>query len=255
MENKINFSEELKNIQNCTWDRDLYDNYNHILAFYMAQSVMENTSKNSSLLDLACGDGTLLEMMSNHFSSIVGVDGSDKYLNLAKKKISTAKFYNSLIEDFNTDQKFDVVTLLCILEHVIDPISILKKAATFLKEDGIMIVHVPNALATNRVIAKIMGTLNNEYELSPFDINVAGHRRSYDISLLLTDIKNAKLKSISTGGIFYKMLSTPQFDWFLKNGLWDNGFGWGRTDINNKNWKNEFCRACYKYGQLKPNEC
>ena len=94
--------------------------------------------------------------------------------------------------------------MLNILEHVINPILTLKKAAFFLKDDGILIVHVPNALAVNRIIARIMGTLIDEYELSPYDINVAGHRRSYDRNLLIKDIQSAGLKVISTGGCFIK---------------------------------------------------
>lgn len=58
-----------------------------------------------------------------------------------------------------------------------NPIVTLKKAASFLKPDGILIVHVPNAHAVNRKLAVHMGTLECCEELSPFDIHVAGHRR------------------------------------------------------------------------------
>ena len=51
-----------------------------------------------------------------------------------------------------------------------------------------LIVHVPNALAINGCIARIMGTLTDEYKLSPYDIEVAGRRRSYDKKLLVSDI-------------------------------------------------------------------
>jgi len=147
--------------------------------------------------------------------------------------------------------------MLNILEHVIDPVLALKGAASCLREDGILIGHVPNALAVNRVIARIMGTLTDEYELSPYDINVAGHRRSYDMRSLVDDFESAGLEVISTGGIFYKMLSTPQMDWFLQNGLWEEGgYGWGRVGAEQeKDWKLEFCRACYEFGKTRPDDC
>src|SRR6187551_3052076 len=100
--------------------------------------------------------------------------------------------------------------MLDVLEHVIDPVLLLKKAATFMKDDGIMIVHVPNAEAINRKMNVIMGTLKTCEELSPFDINIAGHRRSYTLELLQKDIREAGLKVKKTGGIFFKVLSTPQ---------------------------------------------
>jgi len=238
------------------YNRSEYQDYNSILAFFQAQSVIEN-AHGDSLLDLACGDGTITALLSPKFKRVVGVDASTSHFVKARKKCPKAEFHESLIETFETREKFDTATMLNILEHVINPILTLQKAAFFLKDDGILIVHVPNALAVNRIIARIMGTLIDEYELSPYDINVAGHRRSYDRNLLIKDIQSAGLKVISTGGVFYKMLSTPQMDWFLRNGLWEEGgFGWGRVGSEKKkDWKFEFCRACYEYGRTRPDDC
>ncbi len=249
------YTSESDNVNKCKWNRSYFDSYSNILAEFMSQEVIEKVPKGKTLLDLACGDGTITKIFKNHFSKIVGVDASKKHLQIAKNRLPDVEFHLSLIEEFEYPQKFDVITLLCVLEHVIDPVSILKKAASFLKKDGIMIVQVPNALACNRVIARIMGTLKDEYELSPFDINIAGHRRSYDIDLLKKDIIAANLSVKFTGGIFYKMLSMAQFDWFIKNGLWEEEFGWGRCGGPKKDWKYEFCKACYEYGKTKPNEC
>ena len=83
-----------------------------------------------------------------------------------------------------------------------------------------------------------MGTLESCGELSPFDLNVAGHRRSYDMASLRADIERAGLRISATGGGFYKMLSTPQIDWLLENGPWDKGeFGWGRVGASPRDWR------------------
>ena len=252
----IDIEQEKTRQQSILWDRSSdYSDYVSILAFFQTQSVLEN-AQGDSLLDLACGDGTITSMLSSKFNRVVGVDASGSHLVKAREKCPKAEFHESLIETFETQEKFDTVTMLNILEHVINPVVTLQKAACFLKDDGILIVHVPNALGVNRVIARIMGTLVDEYELSPYDINVAGHRRSYDRNLLVKDIQSAGLKVVSTGGIFYKMLSTPQMDWFLRNGLWEEGgFGWGRVGAEKKDWKFEFCRACYEYGKTRPDDC
>ena len=120
-----------------------------------------------------------------------------------------------------------------------------------------MLVHVPNALAVNRRLAVLMGTLASCEELSPFDINVVGHRRSYSLATLIADVKAAGLKVETTGGVFYKSLSTPQMDWFLKNGLWKEGsFGWGRVgEEQTRDWRAEFCRASYELGKQHPEDC
>lgn len=239
------------------WERSAYfTEYNAILGHYQVRSCLEHTH-GESLLDLPCGDGTLTGLFARHFERVVGVDASSKHLKIARERAPQAEFYESLIEEFNTDERFDNVVMLNILEHVNDPISILRKAASLLKEKGTLIVHVPNANAINRHIAVKMGTLESLEELSPFDINVAGHRRSYTLDSLKNEFTDAGLNIVSTGGIFYKMLSTAQMDWFLKNGPWqEGGFGWGRIGAENaRDWKAEFCRACYEVGKERPEDC
>ncbi|WP_219993666.1 class I SAM-dependent methyltransferase [Aliarcobacter cryaerophilus] len=243
--------------ENFEWARSkFHTEYNAVLGYYKILDCLEH-SKGSNVLDLACGDGTLTAMIKNNFKRVVGVDASSKHLAIAKQNLPDVEFHECLIEDFETDEKFDTVLMLEILEHVEDSKLILKKAASFLKDDGVLIVHVPNAEAVNRKIAVLMGTLESCEELSPFDINIVGHRRSYTMKTFIKDIEDADLVVKKTGGIFYKMLSTAQMDWFLKNGLWEEGgFGWGRVGAEkSKDWKAEFCRASYEYGKENPTDC
>lgn len=238
------------------WTRSKYHSeYNAYLAKYKVESCIEN-SRGSSLLDLACGDGMMTEMFKRHFSRVVGVDASASHIADARKRCPDVEFHECLIEDFDIDEKFDSVFLLDVLEHAEDPITLLRKATSYLNKDGVIIVHVPNAKAVNRKIAVKMGTLLDCTELTPFDIEIAGHRRSYTLCTLERDIVGSGLRSYKTGGVFYKMLSTAQMDWFLKNGLWQSGeFGWGRVGTENEDWKGEFCRACYEYGKEVPEDC
>ena len=113
------------------------------------------------------------------------------------------------------------------------------------------------ALAQNEFQEDASYALADEYELSPFDKNIAGHRRSYDMAALIKDFEDAGLEVIKTGGVFYKMLSTPQMNWILEDGHWDEGgFGWGRVgEENTKDWRKAFCDACYQYGKQRAEDC
>lgn len=236
------------------WDRGFFSDYNSILGYYQAKTCIDLSIK-GSLLDLACGEGLLTEFFVDHFDKVVGLDASSIHLEKAKKRLPKVEFIESLIEDYSPKELFDNIFLILILEHVESPIELLKKVSTFLEKGGQIIIQVPNETAINRRLAVKMGTLESCDELSPFDINIAGHRRSYNIETLRHDIEAAGLKVTKTGGIFYKMLSTPQMDWFLKNGTWDAGHGWGRTGVENIDWKKEFCRACYEIGLEQPEDC
>ena len=250
----INNEKELQ--ETFSWARtQIFSSYNHVLGYYQAQACLENT-RGKSLLDMPCGDGALTAMLAPTFSRVVGIDASSKHLELARKALPQVEFHEALIEDFETTERFSTITMLNILEHVIDPIEVLQKAASLLEDEGVLLVHVPNALAVNRRLAVLMGTLTECEELSPFDIEIVGHRRSYTLQTLCADVEQAGLKIAKTGGVFYKSLSTPQIDWFLKNGLWEEGgFGWGRVGGEQKDWKAEFCRASYELGKQHPEDC
>ncbi len=238
------------------WARSqVFADYNAILGHYQAMACLEH-ARGESLLDMPCGDGLLTALMAPRFKRVVGLDASSKHLALAKETLPDAELHECLIEDFETDERFDTITMINVLEHVVDPIAVLQKAASLLTADGVLIVHVPNAMAVNRKLAVLMGTLTSCEELSPFDIDILGHRRSYSMDTFAADITAAGLKIQHKGGVFYKMLSTPQIDWFLKNGLWEEGgFGWGRVGGPNKDWKAEFCRASYELGKERPEDC
>lgn len=239
------------------WTRSAYHRiYNEFLVNYEIKSCLEN-KHGTSLLEFACGDGFMTAQFQPHFETVIGVDASKTRIETARKRAPGVVFYESLIEEFHLDQKFDSVLMLHVLGDVIDPVLTLQKASNFLKENGVLIVHVPNADAINRKIAVLMGTLTSCDELSPFDVQVTGHRRLYTLQTLKQAIVKAGLSIKKTGGIFYKMLSTPQMDWLLEQGLWqEGGFGWGRVGAEKeKDWRAEFCRACYEIGKERPEDC
>jgi 2-polyprenyl-3-methyl-5-hydroxy-6-metoxy-1,4-benzoquinol methylase len=249
--------QEIQRQNSFPWQRGkFYSAYEQLLGYYIVQSVVENMQP-PSLLDLACGNGQLTNIMSSYFDRVVGVDASAMHISEAKKTYPDLEFIQSLAEEYQDSSMFSTITMITLLEHVQDPSAILAACAKNLLPGGVLIAHVPNAIAVNRRISKIMGSLSDEYELSPFDKDILGHRRSYDISLLVQDFQKAGLKVIKTGGVFYKMLSTPQINWLLENGPWEEGgFGWGRTGAEkSKDWRKAFCDACYEFGKERPEDC
>ncbi|HWQ42729.1 MAG TPA: class I SAM-dependent methyltransferase [Desulfosporosinus sp.] len=238
------------------WEREThYGSYNSVLGHYQVQACLEYAT-GSSALDIPCGDGFMTAEFAKHFSKVVGVDASQTHLDKAKKRLPEVEFYHELIEDFSYPEKFDNIFMINVLEHVADPVKALANMISLLNSNGRIMIHVPNAEALNRKIAVEMGTLTHCEELSPFDIDIAGHRRSYTLDTLIRDVESAGLKIRQTGGVFLKMLSSPQMDWFLKEGLWkEGGFGWGRVGEENKDWQEEFCRACYVIGKQYPRDC
>lgn len=186
--------------------------YEYLRSFY----------KGTSCLELGCADGEGTKMLIDDFKKIVAVDGSKKLIDLAKKEIKDPKvtFIHSYFEELKLDEKFDVILLLHILEHVDNPVKVLQYAKKYLKKEGILIADVPNAMSIHRQVGVMMGMLKSEYELNSADLSI-GHQRIYDMNLFKDDMKKAGLKVIKEGGIFQKPFSNSQMDTLLdKKGIY-----------------------------------
>ena len=214
---------------------------------YIVQAVIDNLS-GDSLLDVGCGDGILTKKLCGHFLRVVGVDCDAENLRRALVGCAgDAEFIDATADSLETDERFDVITILMVLEHVTDPVRVLERLSGFLNDTGMMFICVPNAEAINRRIGLEMGVIENLHELSEYDFSM-GHRRYYDMDTLRHDIDDAGLDVVKTGGIMFKTLSSPQMEWFLTNGKWGSGeFGWGDKDA--------FIRALYETGKGYPEDC
>lgn len=177
--------------------------------------------RGDSCLEFGCADGEGTKLLLKHFKRIVCVDGSKKLIERASKEIKIKKvtFIHSFFENVEINRKFDVILLTHVLEHVDDPLAVLRSAKRFLKKESIMIVDVPNALSIHRQVGVLMGMIQTEYSLHHGDLSI-GHQRIYDTNLLKNDIMKAGLRVVHEGGLFIKPFSNAQMEKLLtKKGI------------------------------------
>jgi 2-polyprenyl-3-methyl-5-hydroxy-6-metoxy-1,4-benzoquinol methylase len=93
--------------------------------------------KNKSVLDFGCGAGGFLLKAKKIAKNVCGVE-LDNMTKFYSKKVKILRDIN------NCGEKFDVITLFHVLEHLPDPISALKELKKYLNKGGIIIVEVPN---------------------------------------------------------------------------------------------------------------
>ncbi|MFD1315021.1 class I SAM-dependent methyltransferase [Namhaeicola litoreus] len=108
--------------------------------------------ESSYVLDLGCGTGDFLKACAENNWKVVGVEPNNIARNLAEKKIDLQKgkvIYKSL-EKLNEDvakelnQKFSIITLWHVLEHVPDPLLYLSTLKDLLEPNGRIILALPN---------------------------------------------------------------------------------------------------------------
>lgn len=94
------------------------------------------------LLDYGFGYGFFLKEMVERGYLVTGVELSQIRINSAKDKLPNIPLHNSL-ENIQ-DNSQDIITLFHVLEHVTNPVGLLKRLAKKLKKEGLIIVEVPN---------------------------------------------------------------------------------------------------------------
>ena len=95
-----------------------------------------------SVLDLGCYRGELL----SHFPDDLEKDGIDidyPSILLAKQQFPKANFFCQDLEKFNTGKKYDLIVMLHVLEHLKNPLEVIKNILNSAHKDTYLIIEVP----------------------------------------------------------------------------------------------------------------
>jgi SAM-dependent methyltransferase len=119
----------------------------------------ELASKSSRILDLGCGEGTRLNLISDSKRKAVGIDISEKAIELAKKSYPRLKFIVADLEKIPLkDQSFDLVYSAYVLEHLTEPVKVLNEAIRLTTHNGYLVLVAPNYGAPNRASPPFRGS-------------------------------------------------------------------------------------------------
>jgi ubiquinone biosynthesis O-methyltransferase len=127
----------------------LYTKSNGIHSVVLGQ--IKDYLSNKRVLDIGCGAGRLAIMCANFAKEVTGFDFSESAIRLARLCASCTKTNNIefLVSEINeycqqTSKKYDVIMMIGVLEHVQEPVSILRDVANILDKHGTLIVACPN---------------------------------------------------------------------------------------------------------------
>ncbi len=172
-------------------------------------------------LELGCSNGYSTDILSDLVKALDVVDGSKRMLEKLDAKLlqkKNIKFIYSLFEELNFENRYDYVFGSYVLEHVIDPLQVLRIAYQALKPGGKLFITVPNANALSRQMALEMNIIKDLYELTENDI-AHGHRRVFDLSKLEVLIRKSPFKMIEIGGTFVKEFADFQLNQMIEKGI------------------------------------
>jgi 2-polyprenyl-6-hydroxyphenyl methylase/3-demethylubiquinone-9 3-methyltransferase len=170
--------------------------------------------KNVKILDIGCGGGLLSEPMKRLGAEVVGIDASNKNINVAKlhakKNHLNIDYFCTSPENFITDKKFDVILNMEIIEHVEDVEYFLKSCSKLLNKNGLMFVATLNKTLKSYLFA-IVGA---EYILRWLPIGTHEWEKFIEPEQLVKILEKYNLKLDALDGMKFNIIKD---EWTLSS--------------------------------------
>lgn len=101
-------------------------------------------AKDARVLDFGCGSGRfIVQLMSSSYCNVAGCDFDPK---VAAISIPGLRFFQGI--DSLVNERFDVITLNYVIEHLPDPVGTLRQLVGHLAEGGFIYIRTPNVMSS-----------------------------------------------------------------------------------------------------------
>lgn len=172
---------------------------------------------NLKILDIGCGGGLISEPFCIMGGDVLAIDASPINIEIAKthaqKNNLKINYLASSAEDLaQTNQQFDVVLALEIIEHVSDIELFIKSCGKLVKPNGLLFIATINRTVKSLIMAKI----GAEYVLRWLPIGTHQYDKFVKPSEIFSIANNHQLKLIELTGFSYNLLKD---DFYLSQDL------------------------------------
>jgi SAM-dependent methyltransferase len=117
-----------------TWKRALFDRLFGTKKQRFYRQCKQAVSS-GSFLDVGCGTGELMDLAAKDFDEVVGVEPSARGAAIAREK--GYKVLEGLLEEVSLEPNhYDMIAMDAVIEHVLDPIAIMRQCYDALKPGG-----------------------------------------------------------------------------------------------------------------------
>jgi SAM-dependent methyltransferase len=170
---------------------------------------IEKKNNIGQLLDVGCGCGFFLKEAESRGWNVTGVDPSRESIHYCKKLLNNGVIYQGTLNNMPKGKKYDVITMINVLDHSTEPWSEIERSRILLKPGGFLFIRLPNGIfhTAAYIISKSFKLENfvrdflvfHEYSMTPRFIR----RLLGDYGLSNIVIRNA---SFSGGTFFIRLL-------------------------------------------------
>jgi 2-polyprenyl-3-methyl-5-hydroxy-6-metoxy-1,4-benzoquinol methylase len=122
---------------------------------FIADVLYKTLPHNATVLDVGCGNGIISRSLGRKGFNVLGIDISEKTIEKAKalNDLSNVTFRVMSAEQLSvSNEKYHAVVCSEVLEHLQQPEKLLQVLHQSLKDDGVLIVTVPNGKGPREVL-------------------------------------------------------------------------------------------------------
>jgi SAM-dependent methyltransferase len=172
-----------------------------------------------TLLDVGCGPGLFLGLAQQAGFEVAGVELNPQLALRAGEHTNGAEIIISDFMKVPADRRFDVISMLDLIEHLPDPLAALRHARQMLKPDGHIVLYTPNHRGIIcRVADAAYRASGGRFQRPVVEIFDCLHVVFFDISTLKLALRKTGFQVIKTATWAYDPVRSA-----LATGLWSLG--------------------------------
>jgi len=107
------------------------------------QLLRQFLTEKDRVLDVGCGPGLFCLEGSKQGLNVEGIEPSKTLVEIGRKVLNLS-IRHGLLEDFNPAYEYRGIVVWDVLEHVFNPVELIKKCNSLMEKSGFIFVQVPN---------------------------------------------------------------------------------------------------------------
>jgi 2-polyprenyl-3-methyl-5-hydroxy-6-metoxy-1,4-benzoquinol methylase len=206
----------------------LVENFEDLQVKYRRKKILDEMSryKHRVILEIGCGMEPLFKYIDpDEYDKYVIVEPSEEFyrnaLEIKNDKVTIIKdFFGS--DRLNLDKyEFDFVICASLLHEILDEYNFMQTLHNVCNEKTVVHINVPNADSMHRHLAKCMGIIEDEHEMSQRNIDFQ-QSRVYDLQRLMQVSRENDFSVIDSGSFFIKPFTHAQMYQCIEKGIIDD---------------------------------
>lgn len=160
--------------------------------------IKQSSESEISVLEIGCGSGSTMSRIEYLYpnASVKGIEISDEVAKIGRNQLDIITGNIESMELLYEKECFDYIILADVVEHLRDPEASLKRLSSYLKDDGRILVSIPNIMHKSVINSLLQG----EFEYQDSGILDRTHLRFFTLSSIKKMLYRCGMEICDLGG-------------------------------------------------------